>query len=178
LFRSFEVVDNLLSNGGIESVMFTVSLIIIAMCFGGVLEFTKIFEVLVEAILTFARKTGSLIATTVATCISANIVGCEQYMSIIIPGRMYADEYEKRGLKPKNLSRTLEGAGTMTSPLVPWNTCGAFMATSLGVSTISYLPFAFLCLISPIIAIIYGFTGFKIEYKETETQEQESQLVS
>lgn len=173
-----EVVDNLLNNGGIESVMFTVSLIIIAMCFGGVLEFTKIFEVLVEAILTFARKTGSLIATTVATCISANIVGCEQYMSIIVPGRMYADEYEKRGLKPKNLSRTLEDAGTMTSPLVPWNTCGAFMATTLGVSTLSYLPFAFLCLISPIIAIIYGFTGFKIEYKETETQEQESQLVS
>lgn len=161
-----EVVDNLLNNGGIESVMFTVSLIIIAMCFGGILEFTKIFEVLVEAIIKFARKTGSLITATVVTCISANIVGCEQYMSIIVPGRMYAEEYDKRGLKPKNLSRTLEDAGTMTSPLVPWNTCGAFMATTLGVSTISYLPFAFLCLISPFIAIIYGFTGFKVEYKD------------
>ncbi|HLR53931.1 MAG TPA: Na+/H+ antiporter NhaC [Pseudogracilibacillus sp.] len=161
-----EVVDNLLNNGGIESVMFTISLIIIAMCFGGILEFTNIFEVLVEQIIKFARKTGSLVAATVVTCISSNIVGCEQYMSIIVPGRMYAEEYDKRGLKSKNLSRTLEDAGTMTSPLVPWNTCGAFMATTLGVSTISYLPFAILCLISPVIAIIYGFLGFKVEYKE------------
>lgn len=166
-----EVVDNLLNNGGIESVMFTVSLIIIAMCFGGILEFTKIFEVLVEQIIKFARKTGSLVAATVVTCISSNIVGCEQYMSIIVPGRMYAEEYEKRGLKSKNLSRTLEDAGTMTSPLVPWNTCGAFMATTLGVSTISYLPFAILCLISPVIAIIYGFLGFKVEYKDDYMKE-------
>ncbi len=160
------VVDSLLNNGGIESVMFTISLIIIAMCFGGVLEFTKIFEVIVEGIMTFARSTGSLISATVATCITANVVGCEQYMSIIIPGRMYADEYKKRGLKSKNLSRTLEDAGTMTSPLVPWNTCGVFMAATLGVPTFSYLPFAFLCLISPLIAVIYGFTGFKISYKK------------
>src|SRR5699024_4783245 len=131
-----------------------------------ILEFTNIFEVLVEQIIKFARKTGSLVAATVVTCISSNIVGCEQYMSIIVPGRMYAEEYDKRGLKSKNLTRTLEDAGTMTSPLVPWNTCGAFMATTLGVSTISYLPFAILCLISPVIAIIYGFLGFKVEYKE------------
>lgn len=163
---NIEVVDNLLNNGGIESVLYTVSLIIIAMCFGGVLEKTKIFETIVHSLLKLAKKTGSLIATTVVTCISANIVGCDQYLSIIVPGRMYASEYEKRGLKSKNLSRTLEDAGTMTSPLVPWNTCGAFMATTLGVATISYLPFAFLCLISPLIAIIYGITGFKIEYKD------------
>ncbi len=160
------VVDNLLNNGGIESVLYTVSLIIIAMCFGGILELTKVFEVLVEMIIRFAQKTGSLISATVVTCISSNIVGCDQYMSIIVPGRMYAKEYDKRGLTPKNLSRTLEDAGTMTSPLVPWNTCGAFMATTLGVSTMSYLPFAFLCLISPLIAIIYGLIGFKLEYKE------------
>src|SRR5699024_1305508 len=172
-----EVVDNLLNNGGIESVMFTVSLIIIAMCFGGILEYTKIFEVLVEAIMKFAQKTGSLVAATVVTCISSNIVGCEQYMSIIVPGRMYADVYDQRGLKPKNLSRTLEDAGTMTSPLVPWNTCGAFMATTLGVSTFSYLPFAFLCLVSPIIAIIYGYTGFKIEYKEGHKMKATAKLV-
>src|SRR5699024_6631356 len=97
---------------------------------------------------------------------SSNIVGCEQYMSIIVPGRMYAEEYDKRGLKSKNLSRTLEDAGTMTSPLVPWNTCGAFMATTLGVSPISYLPFAIPCMSSPVSAIKYGFLGFKVEYKE------------
>lgn len=161
-----EIVDSLLNNGGIESVLYTVSLIVIAMCFGGVLEKTGIFEAIVHAIIKLAKKTGSLIATTVATCITSNIVGCDQYLSIIVPGRMYAAEYEKRGLKAKNLSRTLEDAGTMTSPLIPWNTCGAFMATTLGVATISYLPFAFLCLISPIISIIYGMTGFKIEYKD------------
>lgn len=172
-----QVVDNLLNNGGIESVLYTVSLIIIAMCFGGVLELTKIFEVLVEEIIKFAQKTGSLITATVVTCISSNIVGCDQYMSIIVPGRMYAEEYDKRGLKSKNLSRTLEDAGTMTSPLVPWNTCGAFMATTLGVSTLSYLPFAFLCLISPLIAIIYGFTGFKVEYKEGYKQEADPPML-
>ncbi len=87
---------------------------------------------------------------------------------------MYAAEYEKRGLKAKNLSRTLEDAGTMTSPLVPWNTCGAFMATTLGVATLSYLPFAFLCLISPIISIIYGMIGFKIEYKDEVAEKAKS----
>lgn len=169
-----EIVDSLLNNGGIESVLYTVSLIIIAMCFGGVLEKTRIFETLVEAILKLAKSTGSLIATTVATCISANIVGCDQYLSIIVPGRMYAKEYDKRGLKPKNLSRTLEDAGTMTSPLVPWNTCGAFMATTLGVATLSYLPFAFLCLLSPLISIIYGFAGYKIEYKDEVAEKMQS----
>ncbi|MEK4177727.1 Na+/H+ antiporter NhaC family protein [Aeribacillus sp. FSL K6-8210] len=92
-----------------------------------------------------------------------NVVACDQYLSILIPGRMYLTAYKKRGLHAKNLSRTLEDAGTMTSPLVPWNTCGAFMSATLGVATLSHAPYAILNIISPLIAIIYAFVGFKIE---------------
>lgn len=158
-----EVLDNLLNNGGTESMMYTVSLVMIAMSFGGILETSGVLGVIVTNLLKLAKSTGSLIATTVATCLMANVVACDQYLSILIPGRMYVKAYRRRRLHPKNLSRTLEDAGTMTSPLVPWNTCGAFMAATLGVSTFQYAPYAFLCIISPLIALVYGFTGFKIE---------------
>ncbi len=157
------VLDNLLNNGGTEAMMYTVSLVMIAMSFGGILETTGILQTIVNALLNLAKSTGSLITTTVATCITANVVACDQYMSILLPGRMYLTAYRKRGLHPKNLSRTLEDAGTMTSPLVPWNTCGAFMTATLGVSTFAYAPYAFLCIISPLMAIIYAYTGFTIE---------------
>lgn len=158
-----QVLDNLLNNGGTEAMMYTVSLVMIAMSFGGILEVSGILEKIVDQLLKLARSTGSLITTTVITCITANVVACDQYLSILLPGRMYVTAYRKRGLHPKNLSRTLEDAGTMTSPLVPWNTCGAFMTATLGVSTFQYAPYAFLCIISPLVAIVYGFTGFKIE---------------
>lgn len=158
-----EVLNNLLNNGGTEAMMYTVSLVMIAMSFGGILETSGVLGVIVTSLLKLAKSTGSLIATTVATCITTNVVACDQYLSILIPGRMYVSAYRKRGLHPKNLSRSLEDAGTMTSPLVPWNTCGAFMAATLGVSTFQYAPYAFLCIISPLIAILYGFTGFRIE---------------
>jgi NhaC family Na+:H+ antiporter len=157
------VLDNLLNNGGTEAMMYTVSLVMIAMSFGGILEVSGVLEKIVDNLLKLAKSTGSLIATTVVTCITANVVACDQYLSILLPGRMYVTAYRKRQLHPKNLSRTLEDAGTMTSPLVPWNTCGAFMTATLGVSTFQYAPYAFLCIISPLVAIIYGFTGFKIE---------------
>jgi Na+:H+ antiporter, NhaC family len=158
-----QVLDNLLNNGGTEAMMYTVSLVMIAMSFGGILEVSGILEKIVDQLLKLAKSTGSLITTTVITCITANVVACDQYLSILLPGRMYVTAYRKRGLHPKNLSRTLEDAGTMTSPLVPWNTCGAFMTATLGVSTFQYAPYAFLCIISPLVAIVYGFTGFKIE---------------
>ncbi|WP_029501060.1 Na+/H+ antiporter NhaC [Kurthia huakuii] len=157
-----EIISNLLNNGGIEAMMYTVSLVMLAMSLGGILESTGILETLVASLLKFAKSTGSLIATTVVTCISANVIACDQYLSILLPGRMYLSAYKKRGLHPKALSRTIEDAGTMTSPLVPWNTCGAFMAATLGVATIQYAPYAFLCIISPIIAVIFGFFDIKI----------------
>jgi len=175
-----EILNNLLNNGGTEAMMYTVSLVMLAMSLGGILEVSGILETIVNSLLNFAKSTGSLIFTTVATCITANVITCDQYLAILLPGRMYLKAYHKKGLHPKNLSRTIEDAGTMTSPLVPWNTCGAFMTATLGVATIDYLPFAFLCLISPVIAIIYGFLNIKIErlpYIELEDEEMATQLV-
>ena len=168
-----EILSNLLNNGGIEAMMYTVSLIMLAMSLGGILETSGVLETIVNSLLKIAKSTGSLIATTVATCITANIIACDQYLSILLPGRMYLKAYRKKGLHPKNLSRTIEDAGTMTSPLVPWNTCGIFMASTLGVATIEYLPFAFLCLISPVVAVIYGFLNIKIEYLAYNESDEE-----
>lgn len=154
--------DELLSRGGMSSMLNTIWLIMCAMCFGGAMERIGLLERIVEALLKRVRSTGSLIATTVLTSIGMNIVAADQYMAIVLPGRMYRLEFARRGLAPQNLSRTLEDAGTMTSALVPWNTCGAFMAATLGVPTLAYLPYAFVNLLNPVIAIIYGVMNFKI----------------
>lgn len=166
-----EALDSLLSRGGMASMLNTIWLVMTALMFGAVLETTKILERIAAGILSFVRGTGSLIAATLATCIGMNVVASDQYISIVIPGRMFRAEYQKRGLHPKNLSRCLEDAGTLTSALVPWNTCGAFMAQSLGVATIAYLPFCFLNLINPVVSAIYGFTGFTIEKAEAVREE-------
>ena len=155
--------DELLSRGGMESMLNTVWLILAAMMFGGVMEVTGLLQKIAAAILGMVRGTGSLIGATLATCIGTNIVASDQYIAIVLPGRMFRAEYRRRGLHPKNLSRTLEDAGTMTSALIPWNTCGAFMASTLGVATLTYAPFAFLNLINPLVSAAYGFTGFTIE---------------
>ncbi|MFC3051576.1 Na+/H+ antiporter NhaC [Kordiimonas pumila] len=162
--------DELLSRGGMSSMLSTVWLIISAMCFGGVMEKTGLLTRIVTGALKHVRGTGSLIMTTVFTAIGMNIVAGDQYISIVLPGRMYMMEFARRGLAPQNLSRTLEDAGTMTSALVPWNTCGAFMASTLGVATFAYAPFAFFNIISPITAIVYGFLNIKItKLDESET---------
>ena len=163
-----EHIDDLLSRGGIESMMWTVSLILCAMAFGGMMEGTGMLSTISRAVLNFATSTGSLVASTVATCIGMNILAPDQYLSVIVPGRMYKDAFEESGLEAKNLSRCLEDAGTLTSPLIPWNTCGATMMLVLTVSPLAYLPFAFLNLINPVISVIYGFTGWTMAKKETE----------
>ena len=156
-------VDELLTRGGMQSMLDTVWLIISAMVFGGVMEKTGMLQVIPESILSRAHSTGALIFSTLATSIGMNIIASDQYVSIVVPGRMYRAEFRKRGLKARNLSRCLEDAGTLTSPLVPWNTCGAFMAQTLSVATFAYLPFCFFNLMSPVVSAIYGFTGFTIE---------------
>ncbi|WP_017416080.1 Na+/H+ antiporter NhaC [Clostridium tunisiense] len=158
-----KVVDDLINRGGMQSMMSTVSLIICAMIFGGILEKAKFLEVISEKMLKFAVSTGSLVFLTIISCIVVNILAAEQYLSIVITGRMYKNEYKSRGLSAKNLSRALEDSGTLTSVLIPWNTCGAFISTTLGVPTLAYLPFCFLNLLNPIISIVYGYTGFSIE---------------
>jgi NhaC family Na+:H+ antiporter len=154
--------DDLMTGGGMSSMLDTVWLILCAMIFGGVLEHTGLLQRLVDYALSFVHSTGSLIATTIATCIGANIITSDQYISIVLPGRMYKLEYQNRNLDAKNLSRSLEDAGTLTSPLVPWNTCGAYMSGTLGVATFAYLPYCFFNLICPVVAVIYGFLNFKI----------------
>jgi len=159
--------DELLSRGGMDSMMFTVALIICALGFGGVMERTGLLRTLASAILSFAHGTGRLVTATICTCFGMNIMAPDQYLSIVVPGRMYREAYGEAKLEPKLLSRTLEDAGTMTSPLVGWNTCGAFMSTTLGVGCLSYAPYAFLNLLCPLIAIIYGFTGWTIQRQKT-----------
>ena len=154
--------DDLMTRGGMSSMLTTVWLVLCAMVFGGIMEHTGLLKSLVNYMLSFVHSTGSLIATTIATCIGANIITSDQYISLVLPGRMYKLEYENHNLDMKNLSRTLEDAGTITSPLVPWNTCGAYMAGTLGVATFAYLPYCFFNLINPVIALIYGFLNFKI----------------
>jgi NhaC family Na+:H+ antiporter len=166
-----ESLDALLSRGGMSSMLNTIWLIMSAMCFGGVMEHTGLLQRIVDALLKGVHGTGSLITTTVLTAIGMNIIAADQYIAIVLPGRMYKMEFARRGLAPQNLSRTLEDAGTMTSALIPWNTCGAFMAATLGVPTLAYAPYAFLNLMNPVIAIIYGVTNFRIvplENPETE----------
>jgi Na+:H+ antiporter, NhaC family len=157
-------VDELLSRGGLESMMGTVSLILTALTFGGVMERTGMLAALAGGVLRLARGTGGLVLATIGTCAGMNILAPDQYLSIIVPGRMYRAAYEKQGLHPKLLSRTLEDAGTLSSPLVPWNTCGAFMGATLGVSALAYMPYAFLNLLNPVIAIVMAFAGWKIAY--------------
>lgn len=162
----FEAMDSLLSRGGLDSMMYTVSLIIVAMCFGGVIEKIKVLEVIAEKLLIFTKTRGSLVLTTALSSIFCNFTMADQYLAIVVPGRMFRKSYEEKNLKLKNLSRVLEDAGTLTSSLVPWSTCGAFMLTTLGVHPFAYLPFAFLNLINPIVSVIYGYTGFTMEKDE------------
>lgn len=162
--------DELLSRGGMGSMLNTVWLIVSAMTFGAIMETTGMLGRIAESILSAVRGTGSLIAATLATSIGMNIVASDQYIAIVLPGRMFRAEFARRGLAPQNLSRCLEDAGTMTSALVPWNTCGAFMAQTLGVATMAYAPYAFLNLLNPVISAIYGFTGFSITKTDVQAE--------
>ncbi len=160
-------IDDLLSRGGLDSMMWTVSLILIAMCFGGIMEKSGMLEALAKEIMKFATNTGNLVLATVLTVIAFNLVAGDQYLAIVIPGRMYKPMYEKMGLDPRNLSRVLEDSGTLTSPLVPWNSCGLFMSGTLGVATFAYAPFAFLNLLNPLVSVFYGYTGLTMKKLDT-----------
>lgn len=157
------MVDELLNRGGMNSMMWTVSIILCAMTFGGIMEKSGMLGRIAQEILRFANTTGKLILATLLTPMFINSVAGDQYLSIVIPGRMFKESYEKRGLAPKNLSRALEDSGTMTSALIPWNTCGAFMMGALGVGAWVYVPYCLFNIISPIISAFYGFTGITIE---------------
>jgi NhaC family Na+:H+ antiporter len=157
-------IDELFSRGGMDGMLTTIWLVLGALSFAAVMEHAGFLERLVRPVLRAARSTGTLIASVIFTCLGLNILSGDQYVSIVMPSRIYRIEFAKRGLAPRMLSRAVEDSGTVTSPLVPWNSCGAYMAGVLGVATAAYLPYCFFNLLSPVISLIYGFTGFRIEH--------------
>ncbi|WP_299591513.1 Na+/H+ antiporter NhaC [uncultured Microbulbifer sp.] len=158
---SNEAVASLLSKGGMSSMLNTIWLIISAMAFGGVMERAGFLERIVNWALSGVKTVGGLITSTVVTCFGMNAAAGDQYMAIIIPGRMFREAFEDKGLHSLNLSRTLEDSGTITSVLIPWNTCGAYMSATLGIATFTYAPFALFNIICPLLAIAYGWLHFK-----------------
>jgi NhaC family Na+:H+ antiporter len=161
-------VNDLLKTKGMAGMLNTIWLILSAMVYGGIMEKSGMLRKVTEKIIEVAHSTGSLIASTAGTCIFFNITASDQYIAIVVPGRMFADTYHKRGLMPENLSRTLEDSGTVTSVLVPWNTCGATQASVLGVATFTYAPFCFFNIISPFMTILFGYLQIKIRKIDPE----------
>ena len=157
------LMNNLLSSSGMKGMLPTVWLVICAMSFGGAMQESGLLKRISDPIMLYAKQTGSLIATTSATCFFFNITTSDQYLSIVVPGKMFEKTYKDKGLAPENLSRTLEDSGTVTSVLIPWNTCGAAQSAVLGVATLTYLPFCFFNLISPIMTLLYGYLNIKIK---------------
>lgn len=157
-----EMVDALFNGGGLDSMMYTVSMTIVAMTFGGILEFSGMLKSIMNQLLKVVKSTGSLIASTIAACFMTNASCSEQYISIVVPARMFSKAYKDMGLHSKNLSRALEDGGTLTSVFIPWNTCGVFILGTLGVGVVEYGPYAILNLVVPIISILYAVTGFSI----------------
>ncbi len=155
-------VNDLVSTGGMSGMLNTIWLIICAMSFGGVMEKTGLLSKITDSIMVFVKSRKSLVLTTSGTCLFFNVTASDQYLAIVVPGRMFANSYKKYDLDPKNLSRTLEDSATVTSVLVPWNTCGATQAGVLGVATLTYLPYCFFNLISPLMTIFFAYAGIKI----------------
>lgn len=163
-----DVVDKLLNRGGLDSMMWTISLIIFALAFGGILEKAGFTEAILSRLVNKVKSVGGLVTLTIITGIICDFVLTDQYLALIVPGRMYAKAYDDKNLSRKFLSRTLEDGGTMWSPMCPWNGCGAYQAATLGVPTFSYFPYAFMNLINPILAIIFSYLGIAIFYKNEE----------
>ena len=175
LTEEYTVAD-VVGGGGFDYMLWTVSVVLCSMSFAGVLEATGMMGQIVEAILKFAKTNGLLVMFTVLSCIVVNLLTADQYLAIILPGRMYRQAFEDRRLKNKNLSRCLEDSATLTSPLIPWNVCGVTMSGFLGVPTMQYFRYAVLNYVNPIISIIYGFTGFTIEKMTDEEYEKMLEL--
>ena len=167
LFGGFEgntsnqELNQLISKGGIASMLNTVWLIISALAFGGVLERTGILKQLLDAVLRAVKSTGDLVLATVTGGVVTNILAADQFLAIALPGRLFSTTYDDFGLSRENLSRTLEDSATMTSALIPWNTCGAYMAATLGVATWEYAPYAIFNIACPLLAISFGYLLIK-----------------
>ncbi|MDL2263965.1 Na+/H+ antiporter NhaC [Synergistaceae bacterium OttesenSCG-928-I11] len=161
---AIETLNELLARGGLQSMNWTISLILCALTFGGILERVGYLEVLLDTLLKNVRSPGGLTTSVVISCIASNLFTGDQYISLVLPGRMFKDRFAEAGLHPRMLSRSLEDSGTLTSVLIPWNTCGAYHTTALGVPTIEYIPYAFLNWLNPIVAIVMTYMGIGISW--------------
>ena len=165
------ILNDLFSSGGMEGMLGTIWLIICAMVFGGVMDAIGALARISNALLEWAQTTFQLFASTVASCLAINLTASDQYLSIVIPGKMFAEAYKKRGLAPENLSRTLEDSGTVTSVLIPWNTCGAYQSGALGVATFDYIPYAIFNYLSPLMTLIFAAFNIKIKQLVSDIKE-------
>lgn len=167
--------EDLLTAKGMEGMLNTVWLIIMAMCFGGVMEACGLLKRITDPLVTMAKSDGALVATTAGSCMFTNLTASDQYLSIVVPGRMFRETYEERGLAPENLSRTLEDSGTVTSTLVPWNTCAAYHSGVLGVAALTFAPYCLFNIISPLMTITFAALGIKIRrLKKNEPKSDKS----
>ncbi|WP_319522437.1 Na+/H+ antiporter NhaC [uncultured Desulfosarcina sp.] len=165
-------VDNLLSKGGIQSMTWTITLMLIALGFGGILEKTRCLEVILESVMKVAKNRFGIITASTFAAVGTNAVTGDIYLSIALPGRMFAPAFRGQGLSTTNLSRSIEDGGTLVSPLIPWNVGGAFVAGTLGIPTLAYAPFAFACWISPLLDIIWAATGFFVPKASKDEQQR------
>ena len=159
------ILNDLFISGGMKGMLDTIWLIICAMVFGGIMDAIGALKVISNALLSWAKNTFQLFASTVASCLTINLTASDQYLSIVIPGKMFSKAYEERNLAPENLSRTLEDSGTVTSVLIPWNTCGAYQSGVLGVSVLEYFFFAIFNWLSPLMTLIYAALSIRIAKK-------------
>lgn len=158
----FEVLDGLLTAGGLSSMMNTISIIVIAMAYGGLMQGTGQMQALIEPLVSHVKRAGSLRALTVATCVLMNAILSDQCLGISVPGQMYAEEFDKRGVNRTDLGTCLLAGAGATSPLIPWNTCGVFCVGLLGIGALSYLTSAFFCLVFPIVTVVMGYAPARL----------------
>jgi NhaC family Na+:H+ antiporter len=163
-------VDQLFSRGGMASLLTTIWLVLAALSFAAIMEYAGFLRRLLEPVVARAPTRGRLIAAVNVSAIGLNVIAGDQYVADVLPARMFATEFERRDLAPQVLSRAVEDSGTVTSPLVPWNTCGAYMSGVLGVPTSAYFPFCFFNLLSPVLDVLYGFVGFKVPSRSDEPE--------
>lgn len=165
----FEGIDNLLSGGGMSSMLDTIWLIMSAMAFGGIMDYTGFLGKLIGPLVRISKSDRAIVASTGVTAIGVNVIAADQYLAIVLTGNTYKSEYEHRGIAPQTLSREIEDTATVTSPLIPWNSCGAYVAGTIGIETFAYLPFAFFNLINPTLSFIYAALGFQIKNVPPDT---------
>ncbi|MEZ4778694.1 MAG: Na+/H+ antiporter NhaC [Flavobacteriaceae bacterium] len=165
-----EILADLFSSGGMKGMLGTIWLIVCAMVFGGVMDAIGALARISKALLKLFHTTFGLFASTVASCLALNVTASDQYLAIVVPGKMYAKAFKDKGLAPENLSRTLEDSGTVTSVLVPWNTCGAYQSGVLGVDTLHYAGYAIFNWLSPFMTLL--FAGLRIKIKELTTSKK------